>query len=384
MLDIIKKIKSNFQQFKKIFKLTDKKIKIVFYSESKFYQKFSYSLIEFFSKKYPGQVYYVSSDLDDKIENLNVNNLFIGKGFLMNFFFSIIKSEFLFLTLTDLGNHSIKKNKNVDKYVYYNHSGSSTFRGYTESSFDNYDIILCNGQYQIDEIRFREKQKNIPKKNLVLSGYFYFDIISKNIDFNHVADKILIAPTWSYDYKKFINENFIEIINQLLEKKYKVIFRPHPEHFKRSKEVLKIIDKKFGLNDNFSFDDKVNNLESMQNAKCLITDISDIALEYMLILNRPVLYLDSRKIHNKNYSDFKDFMNMELKFKEEFGLTFKEDEIINIDTLINNSVQIFASKISELNRIRDENYFNFGKTIQKFEKIWEDQILNSETNNNKK
>ena len=122
----------------------------------------------------------------------------------------------------------------------------------------------------------------------------------------------------------------------------------------------------------------------MQNAKCLITDISDIALEYMLILNRPVLYLDSSKIHNKNYSDFKDFVNVELKFKDEFGFTFKEEDIKKIDTLINNSVQNFESKISDLNRLRDEYYFNFGKTIQKFEKIWEDQILNSETNNNKK
>ena len=384
MSNIIKKIRLNFQQFKKIFRLADKKVKIVFYSESKFYQKFSYSLIEFFSRKYPGQVYYASSDSNDKIENLNVNNIFIGKGFLMNFFFSIIKSEFLFLTLTDLGNHSIKKNKNVDKYVYYNHAGSSTFRSYTESSFDNYDIILCNGQYQIDEIRCREKQKKIPKKNLVLSGYFYFDIISKKIDFNKEANEILIAPTWSYDYKNFINENFIEIISQLLEKKYKVIFRPHPEHFKRSKEILKTILNKFELNDNFSFDNNTSNIESMQNAKCLITDISDIALEYMLILNRPVLYLDSSKIHNKNYSDFKDFVNVELKFKDEFGFTFKEEDIKKIDTLINNSVQNFESKISDLNRLRDEYYFNFGKTIQKFEKIWEDQILNSDTNNNKK
>ena len=57
MINLFKKIYFNYQQLKKIFNLSSKKIKIVFYSESKFYQKFSYSLIEFFSKKYPGQVY---------------------------------------------------------------------------------------------------------------------------------------------------------------------------------------------------------------------------------------------------------------------------------------------------------------------------------------
>ena len=115
----------------------------------------------------------------------------------------------VFLTLTDLGNHLIKKTKNIDKYIYYNHSGSSTFRSYTEGSFDNYDIILCNGQYQIDEIRFREKQKNIVKKDLVLTGHFYFDYLSKRIDFNQKANEILLAPTWSYEYKNFINGHYI-------------------------------------------------------------------------------------------------------------------------------------------------------------------------------
>ncbi len=376
MFNFIDKIQFKYHQLKKILTLSNKKIKIIFYSESKFYQKFSYSLIEFFSKKYPGQVYYVSSDLDDKIEDLNVKNLFIGKSLLMGFFFSIIKAEYLFLTLTDLGNHSIKKTKNIDKYIYYNHSGSSTFRGYTEGSFDNYDIILCNGQYQIDEIRFREKQKNIVKKDLVLTGHFYFDYLSKKIDFNQKANEILLAPTWSYEYKNFINENFIHLIEKLIEKNFNVIFRPHPEHFKRSRSILEIVNNKFKSNDKFSLDDKANNLESMQKAKCLITDISDIALEYMLVLNRPVLYLDSSKIHNKNYSYFKDFENIELKFKNEFGLTFNDKDINKIDLLINNSIKNFNLNILDLKQMRDKYYFNFEKTIEKFEKIWEDKIVN--------
>ena len=111
MTDIIKKIKSNYSILKNILDLINKKINIIFYSENKSYQKFSYTLIEFFANTYPGQVYYVSSDPNDKIENLKINNLFIGSGFLMKFFFSVIKANYFFLTLTDLGNHSIKKKK---------------------------------------------------------------------------------------------------------------------------------------------------------------------------------------------------------------------------------------------------------------------------------
>ena len=87
MIRIIKYIKSNYSIFKNILNLADKKIKIVFYSESKSYQMSNSSLINFLANKYPNQVYYVSSDIDDKFEGLDVKNLYIGKGLLMNFFF---------------------------------------------------------------------------------------------------------------------------------------------------------------------------------------------------------------------------------------------------------------------------------------------------------
>ena len=61
MTDIIKKIKSNYSILKNILDLINKKINIIFYSEDKSYQKVSYTLIEFFANKYPGQVYYASS-----------------------------------------------------------------------------------------------------------------------------------------------------------------------------------------------------------------------------------------------------------------------------------------------------------------------------------
>ena len=111
----------------------------------------------------------------------------------------------------------------------------------------------------------------------------------------------------------------------------------------------------------------------MQKAKCLVTDISDIALEYMIVLNRPVLYLNSNKIHNKNYSDFKNFDNIELKFKDEFGLTFNEEDIKKIDLLIEDSTKNFNSRISELNQMKDKYYFNFLvkplKNLKKFGEI---------------
>ena len=376
MKKILKNIKLNYLILKSILGLAEKKIKIVFYSESKSYQMCSNFLIEFFANKYPNQVYYVSSDINDKYDDLNVKNLYIGKGFLMNFFFSVLKAEYFFLTLTDLGNHSLRKSKKIDKYIYYFHSGGSTFQGYTESAFDNYDIILCNGKFHIDEIRFRENKKKLPNKKLILTGFFYFDELKKKINLIKKPDEILIAPSWNYQYKNYIDENFLKVIDVLLKKNNKVTFRPHPEHHKRSKNILDTILEKFDLNKDFRFDYDFGNINSMEKAKCVITDISNISFEYMLLFNRPVLYLEGiNKIHNKNYSEFDNFESIENKLKRKFGFSFLKNDIGKIDTLVRDAIADFNPKIPEVNRFKEKYFYNYGKTIDEFKKIWENEII---------
>ena len=117
MLKLIRKIKFDYSILKNIFSLANKKIKFIFYSENKFYQKYSSPIIELLAKKYPKQIYYVSSDLNDKIENTNVKNLFIGDGLLMKVFFAIIKAEYFFLTVTDLDNHYLKKIDSSNRFL---------------------------------------------------------------------------------------------------------------------------------------------------------------------------------------------------------------------------------------------------------------------------
>ena len=88
MKSFINKIKSNFFIFKNILALSNKKKKFLFFSENKSYQKYSLDIIEVITKKYPDEILYVSSDPNDKINNLRLQNLYIGDGFLMRFFFN--------------------------------------------------------------------------------------------------------------------------------------------------------------------------------------------------------------------------------------------------------------------------------------------------------
>ena len=80
-------IKNFFLIIKNINKINRAKPRFIFYSENKSYLKYAYLLIETISKKYPGEVYYVSSDSQDKITDMDVKNIFIGSGILMQYFF---------------------------------------------------------------------------------------------------------------------------------------------------------------------------------------------------------------------------------------------------------------------------------------------------------
>tara|TARA_B100000795_G_scaffold229176_1_gene186136 strand:- start:607 stop:1743 length:1137 start_codon:yes stop_codon:yes gene_type:complete len=369
LFSLINKIKNNYYIFKKIVHLRNIKPKYLFYSEDKKYQKYAYLLIEALVKRHPQEIYYISSEIDDKIRKLEVKNIFIGKGLMLNIFFSIIRAQNIFLTLTDLDNHAVTKNKNVDKYIYYFHAPVSTTKNYTATAFDNYDTILCNGDYHLNEIRKRESIKKIKKKELIKTGYFYFDYLNSRMNKKIKANEVLIAPSWNYNCKNFINENIEEIIQSVLDRGYNVKFRPHPESFKRSILTINTLRNKF-LNEKFILDETTENIDSMENAKCLITDSSGIAIEFVLLFKKPTLYFeDGDKIHNTEFNNYKDLITIDQKVKETFGYTFKKEDIKDLYSLIDKSIIEFTNKENEIQNFIDKNFYNYGTTVKSFDNL---------------
>ena len=366
LFSIINKIKSDYHIIQNILYLRKIKPKYLFYSENKKYQKYAYLLVDTLVKKYPQDIYYVSSDVEDKITDLSVKNFFIGKGLLLNIFFLAIRAKYMFLTLTDLNNHAVSKTKNVDKYIYYFHAPVSTSKIYTATAFDNYDIILCNGDYQLSEIRKRESIKKIKKKKLIKTGYFYFDYLNNRVNNKIKPSEILIAPSWNYNQKNFINENLEEIIQSVLDKGHVVKFRPHPESFKRSMLTINSFKEKFS-NEKFILDETSENIKSMQNAKCLITDSSGIAIEFILLFKKPVLYFEGNdKVHNVDFDIYDDLITMDQKVKENFGYTFNKESIRDLDVLIDKSISEFINKDNEIKDFINNNFYNFGTTAKNF------------------
>ena len=369
---MVKKIFSNIKNFfliiKNINEINKVKPKFIFYSENKSYLKYAYLLIELISKKYPGEIYYVSSDIEDKVVNLDVKNVFIGKGVLMQYFFLSVKGKNMFLTLTDLNNSIVKKNKYIENYIYFFHAAVSSTKIYTETAFDNYDQILCNGDYNVKEIRKREELANLKEKKLIKSGYFYFDYLEQKINKNDSCDEILVAPSWNKAKKNFINEHFETIIDKAIKEGFKIRFRPHPENLKRSMNILNHFKEKF-KGDNFIFDNEAENLTALEKSKCLITDTSGIAIEYLLLMKRPILYFeDLDKIHNIQFDKFKDLETMDSKVKSKFGYKFDINQIDNLKEKINFAISDFKDKDKSIVDFIEENFYNYNKTIDYFDK----------------
>lgn len=338
--------------------LTTNKYYYVFYSEKHNYQGYYISLINELSKRNKS-ILYLSSDIDDYIKNDAVTNLYIGKNFLRYFAFVTINAEYFFLTTTDLNKNELKKNKNVNKYVYIFHCVNSITNVYTKTAFDEYDIICCIGDYHLHEFN----QPKYKDKILLKTGYYYYDYISdkKNEVKNkkEISNTVLVAPSWNYSSKNFLELHCLDLINQLLTQKYNVIFRPHQEHFKRNKETISKIYNKFCQNNDFEFDTNPFNLNSLFSSSYLVTDYSGIAHEFIFLINKPVLYFKNlSKIHNTD-QDRLTGSTIEEHIFEKFGFPIYEKDINDIDSSIKNSKENFNKKFDSINKFAEENFYNF-------------------------
>ena len=338
----------------KFINIDNEKKEFVFYSESKFYRDYFIDLILNLIKSGQKNIILITSDKDDTIFfKETITCLYIKNYFILNNFFKTLKCKFMIMTLTDLGNH-FQKSKLCKFYVYFFHAIASTHQIYTKSAFKNYDIILSNGEYQSKELRLAEEKFSFPKKEIVNSGYFFLDNIKKKANLKSKEKRhILFAPSWNYNNENLFNDYGIDVISNLLSKNFILTLRPHPEHYKRSKNTINKINKLFTNNKNFFLDKSISNLKSLEKAEILITDNSSIVFEFMLIFKRPIIYLDYKeKIHNID-RDKIPIMTIDEEFKTVFG---NKLNISNLENLAD-----FCENLINENNVSSPLVYSFAK-----------------------
>ena len=323
----------------KVINIDNKKKEFVLDSESKFYRDHFIDLIINLKKLGQKNIILITSDKDDIIffkETLTC--LYIKNYFILSIFFKILNCKFMIMTLTDLGNH-FQKSKLCKFYVYFFHAIASSHQIYTNSAFKNYDIILSNGEYQSKELRLAEEKFSFPKKEIVNSGYFFLDNIKKKANLKSKEKRhVLFAPSWNYNNENLFNDYGIDVISNLLSNNFILTLRPHPEHYKRSKNTINKINKLFLNDKNFFLDKSISNLKSLEKAEILITDNSSIVFEFMLIFKRPIIYINYKeKIHNID-RDKIPIMTIEEEFKTVFGNQLNINNLENLADLCENLI----------------------------------------------
>jgi len=347
--------------------------KIFFFSESKNYRNYLLNLIQILEKENNLSVIYLTSDLDDleKISN-KVIPIYIGTGFFRVLIFTFIKCEMVIMTLTDLGNHEIKRSKNCKNYVYLFHSLVSTHKSYTHRAFENYDVILSNGEYQKRELEICEKLFNFKKKKIFNTGYLYFENLFEN-KINHVNNidekKILIALSWNKNLKNLFDNYAENITKRLIDKKFNVILRTHPETLKRSNRTLKNIKKNFIKFDNFELNTDLTNLRPLNDSSLLITDNGGMALEYFITQKKPVLYINySDKIHNDFFEKIK-LNALEDEFKKDIGTSIEIDQLDKLESFIKEAKENFYQNTEKMNNLILKNELVMKNQAQNAKKV---------------
>ena len=330
----------------------------IFFSEKKNYKYYFLPLINKISSIKNNKIIYLSTDIGDRIDMPSVKNLYIGDGFLRMIALNLIKGKFFFITTTDLGNNEIKKSKNIDYYVYIFHSLQSIHKIYTEGAFNNYDIICCNGNYQLEELKKTEDVYNLKKKQFIKSGYLYLEYLKNNLNFHEKNDYVLFAPSWNYNEKNLFDTFALNFLDHLLKNNLKVIFRPHPEHYKRSKKIINKVEREYKNNKNFFLDSNISNLESLNNSNILITDFSGIAQEFLFVFKKPIIIVkDLEKIHNKNYKMIDD-NTYEDEVYRKFGYFINSENFYNLSKEIGFAKLEFEDKKKYLEDFLNKSIFN--------------------------
>ncbi len=350
------------------FKLSKKLKKIVFYSENGQDWHFFEPLIETLLYNYKLPICYLSSDLRDpglKINNSKYYSFYIGNKIPLIFSFHFMQADLVVMTMGDLDNFHIVKNRNTKNppyYIHIPHSPCSAHMIDDINYFRNFDGVVCTGPYMYNEIRSLENYYTQSKKNLIKGGYGNLDrlltISEKSTNSNKVNKNItcLIAPSWG---KNMIIETIgKKLISVLLQANINIILRPHPQTIKLSQKIIKDIKSTFKSNKFFSYQEKASYVDDLLKADVMISDWSGVAIEFALAFEKPVLFIDTPpKCKNPEYKKL-NLVPIEVSIRNKIGKILAIKDYKKAPTILEELINLNKSNFFKYKNILLKNFYN--------------------------
>lgn len=359
-------------------KVNESTNKIVIYNEGKQYSKLFNPILDEAEKRQVNILYLTSNENDDAFSKdyKYIKTEFIGEGNKAFARLNFLSANILLMTTPGLNVYQLKRSKTVKHYCHIVHmpSDPTTYRLF---SLDYFDSVLLTGDYQKRDIRYLEKERGLPEKELLSVGCPYLDVALKQKE-NYDIDKdnftVLVSPSWGQN--GILAKYGEKLLDPLVKTGYKIIVRPHPQSKKSEADILNRLTERYKNNNNLSWDYDKDNMISMAKSNIMISDFSGIIFDYSFLFDNPLLYVDSE--FDKRPYDMDDVPEEAWQFKtlRNIGIKISEDKFYDIKSIIDN-----ASTSKELKQNREkakaEAWFNIGSSS----KYVVDFLVNK-TNNN--
>ena len=340
---------------------------VIFYSEGSHDTIYYKNIIKILESKYSTKILILTSEKKDIAFDLKsklTEILFIGDGFFRTITFMLIKSKVFIMSIPDLDNFFLKKNKYYKtKYIYIFHAVSSTNAAYNKKAFDNYDYIFCRGPHHKKEILENEKIYSLPKKKLIEHGCPVFDELAvKELRLqNNNFKNILIAPSWNKNDELIEKEFLLNLISNLLKFDFNVTLRIHPMTQRRKKNRIKFVLSKFNKNKKFTYSSKMENKKILKEHDILITDWSGISWEFSLMLGKITFFIDTnKKIMNSDYNRFEN-KPVEIYLRDKIGYLIKNYDLDELIYKLNSkdlASDFYREKFKNLIYYRENMFYN--------------------------
>lgn len=272
------------------------KIPFVIFSDDKRYWNVFEPVCREFNERGVDVVYMTASSDDPGIDNPyeHIKGEFIGEHNKAFAKLNFLNASIVLSTTPGLDVYQWKRSKEVQYYIHMLHAANEV-AGYRMFGTDYYDALLLSGEYQIADVRYLEKIRNLPQKDLVKTGIPYMDEMVARLQADMQTTEsertVLLAPSWgeSAIFQKY-GERIIEI---LLETGYHIIIRPHPQSFTSEKELLDRLMQKYPESDRIEWNRDNDNFGVLKRADILISDFSGVIFDFSLVYDKPVIYADT-------------------------------------------------------------------------------------------
>lgn len=347
---------------------TLQKMNLMFYSEQSGFYKYFENIINALIEKTDEPIYYITSDPNDRIFDCGIEQIkpyYISGNQLIALMMKL-ECKMVVMTTPDLEKYHIKRSKMKPdiEYVYTDHGCTSLNLTYRTGALDYFDTVFVVSKHQGVEVRQMEQLRNTKKKRIVKVGYGLIDnmIAAYEASEKTVNEKptILVAPSWQYD--NLLDSCLDDMLSSMLNGKYKVIIRPHPQYIRRFPLQIEAIIEKYKdrFGDDFMIETDFSSNVTIYTADLVITDWSAIAYEFSFTTNKPTLFINTEmKVVNKDYEKIK-VKPFDITARDTIGKSIAKEDAKCISEVIDELIANKDSYSEQINELKNNYFYNLG------------------------